>query len=295
MCARPSSWWHVCFPIGGRVADGPRVGDVHPRPDADAGHGYPWPRPRDRSPTVSLAAHSRGPADGKRKRLAEAFIRMSSSLPTGGLICRRGPRSPRCLRLLSCKPEAVVVRVSLVSCSLRKMILFDSGRLLLLLHPRAHTDGGVVKQLREALHTHARPWRLCVSPLGARSPASVFPEMLLVHVRTSTASCFDVNRFLGKAQAAPETLDARLYLHYEFPPYCVNETGRVRVSVHVRLFSFVRVTEPPTLFSTNKLFVPSLRRQSGNTSTQGCACNIRSNIHAWSRGYREGQGGITLR
>ncbi|CAM9125566.1 unnamed protein product [Ectocarpus sp. 4 AP-2014] len=34
-------------------------------------------------------------------------------------------------------------------------------------------------------------------------------------------------RFLGKAQEAPDMLDARLYLHYEFPPYCVNETGRV--------------------------------------------------------------------
>ncbi|CAN0535030.1 unnamed protein product, partial [Ectocarpus sp. 12 AP-2014] len=29
-------------------------------------------------------------------------------------------------------------------------------------------------------------------------------------------------RFLGKAQEAPDMLDARLYLHYEFPPYCVN-------------------------------------------------------------------------
>eukprot|EP00752_Nemacystus_decipiens_P016799 g15035.t1 len=36
-------------------------------------------------------------------------------------------------------------------------------------------------------------------------------------------------RFLGKAQEAPEILDARLYLHYEFPPYSVNETGRVGV------------------------------------------------------------------
>ncbi|CAM9591763.1 unnamed protein product [Pylaiella littoralis] len=34
-------------------------------------------------------------------------------------------------------------------------------------------------------------------------------------------------RFLGKAHESPETLDARLYLHYDFPPYCVNETGRV--------------------------------------------------------------------
>lgn len=35
-------------------------------------------------------------------------------------------------------------------------------------------------------------------------------------------------RYIGKAREDPETLNGRLYLHYEFPPYCVNETGKVR-------------------------------------------------------------------
>ena len=35
--------------------------------------------------------------------------------------------------------------------------------------------------------------------------------------------------FIGQGHEDPDTLNGRLYLHYEFPPYCVNETGKVRV------------------------------------------------------------------
>lgn len=48
--------------------------------------------------------------------------------------------------------------------------------------------------------------------------------------RKMVAVSMATHRFLGKSQETPEMLDARLYLHYEFPPYSVNETGRVRSS-----------------------------------------------------------------
>lgn len=39
----------------------------------------------------------------------------------------------------------------------------------------------------------------------------------------------NAGRYLGESKGDPEEMLAgRLHLHYDFPPYCTNETGKVR-------------------------------------------------------------------